>query len=119
MFAKLSLKSFIYDMIEIFCSPDENVKEIFKKYAIEWVEIFHVLTDTDSTSLKFIFISDQNSEIPKSKYRNIIFEIIISSQIYKRFESSHKFCDIFEVRKEQKEKNLDTMKLNILITLAS
>ena len=51
MFAKLSLKSFIYNMIETFCFPDENVMEIFKKCEIERVEIFHVLTDTDSTSL--------------------------------------------------------------------
>ena len=58
MFAKLSLKSFIYDIIETFCFPDENVRGIFKKYGIERVEIFRVLTDTDSTSLKFMFISD-------------------------------------------------------------
>ena len=50
VFVKLSLKSFIYDVIEIFCFPDENVKEIFKKYGIERVEFFHMLTDTDSTS---------------------------------------------------------------------
>ena len=59
MFAKLSLMSFIYEVIEIFCFPDENVTEIFKKYGIEWVEIFHVLRDTDSTSFKFMFISDK------------------------------------------------------------
>ena len=106
MFAKLSLKSFIYDMIETFCFPDENVKEISKKYGIERVEICHVLTDTDSTSLKFIFIFDLNSEIPENKYRDIIFEIIISSQIYKRFDSSHEFWDIFETRKVQKRKKL-------------
>ena len=29
MFAKLSLKSFIYDMIEDFCFPDEEVKQIY------------------------------------------------------------------------------------------
>ena len=58
MFVKLSLKSFIYDIIETFCFPDENVRGIFKKYGIERVEIFRVLTDTDSTSLKFMFISD-------------------------------------------------------------
>ena len=106
MFAKLSLKSFIYDIIETFCFPDDNVRGIFKKYRIEWVEIFHVLTDTDSTSLKFMFISDQISEIPERKYRDIIFEIIASSQIYKRFDSSHEFWDIFGARKEQKRKKL-------------
>ena len=70
------------------------------------MEIFHVLTDTDSTSWKFIFISDPNSDIPESKYRDIIFEIITTSQIYERFDSSHEFWDIFGARKEQKRKKL-------------
>ena len=78
-----------------------------------------MLTDTDSTSLKFIFISDPNSEAPENKFRDIIFEIITSSQIYKRFDTSHKFWDILGARKEQKRKKIGTMKLNILITSAS
>ena len=53
MFAKLSLMSIMYKVLETFCFPDENVREIFKKYGIEKVEIYHKLTDTDSTSLKF------------------------------------------------------------------
>ena len=119
MFAKLSLKSFIYHITKTFCFPDENVRGILKKYGIGRVEIFHVLTDTDSTSLKFIFISDPNSEIPESKSRDIIFEIITSSQIYKRFDSSHKFWDLLGARKEQKKKKLGYYELNILITHAS
>ena len=55
MFAKLSLKSFMYEIADIFCFPNENIKETYKKYMIERVEIFHVLTDTDSTSLKYIY----------------------------------------------------------------
>lgn len=106
MFAKLSLISFIYEILETFSFPDENVKTIFKKYGIERVEIFHVLTDTDSTSLKFIFISDPGCETPEDKYRDIIFEIITSSEIYKRFDSSPEFWEIFGVRKEQKRKKL-------------
>ena len=65
-----------------------------------------MLTDTDSTALKFIFISEPNSEIPESKFRDIIFEIVTSSQIYKRFDSSHEFWDIFGARKVQKKKKL-------------
>ena len=71
---------------------------------IERVEIFHVLTDTDSTSLKFMFISDPNSEVPEDKFGDIIFEVIIASKIYKRFDSSHKFWDIFGARKETRKK---------------
>ena len=104
MFAKLSLKSFICDIIETFCFPDKNVRGIFKKFGIERVDIFHVLTDTDSASLKFMFISDPKSKTPENKFRDIIFEIITSSEVYKRLDTSHKFWDILGARKEQKRK---------------
>lgn len=55
MFAKLSRKSFVYELTETMCFPDETVSNIYKKYSIEKVEIFHILTDTDRTSLKFCF----------------------------------------------------------------
>ena len=78
--AKLSLKSYIYEITETFCFPKEYVKEIYKKYVMERVEIFHALTDTDSTSLKFIFISDPKSETPEDKFRDI-FEMVTASEI--------------------------------------
>ena len=65
-----------------------------------------MLTDTDSTLLKFMFISDQNSEISQDKYRNIIFEVTISSEIYKRFDFADEFWDIFRESKEHKRKKL-------------
>lgn len=37
MFAKLSLMSFIYELVETFCFPNEKVKTIFDKYLIEKV----------------------------------------------------------------------------------
>ena len=106
MLAKLLLKSFVYELIEIFCFPNEKTKQIFKKYQIEKVEIYHVLTDTDSTPLKFIFVPRSESNIPESKYKKIIFEVVSSSDIYKRFDSSHPFWGIFGARKENKRKKL-------------
>lgn len=52
MFAKLSLMSFIYELIETFYFSDEVVKKIYEKYLIEKVYIYRVLTDTNSTCLK-------------------------------------------------------------------
>ena len=46
MFAKLSLMSFICDILETFCFPDKKVKKIYEKYQIENVYIYHILTDT-------------------------------------------------------------------------
>ena len=91
MFAKLSLKSFIYELNETMCFPNETALNIYKKYSIEKVEIFHILTDTGSTSLKFIFICDWNSDVPDSKFRDVIFEVIVASKTYKRFHTSHEF----------------------------
>ena len=48
MFAKLSLKSFIYTLAETLYFPNSTVKEIYRKYQIERILCYHVLTDTDS-----------------------------------------------------------------------
>ena len=91
IFAKLSLKSFIYDLLETFCFSQKQITDLYKKYLIEKVKIFHILTNTDSTALEFIFISDSNSDVPEDKFRKIIFKIIVTSKIYKRFDTSHEF----------------------------
>ena len=54
MFAKLSLKSFIYSLIETISFPGPLVKEIYDKNQIDRILCYHVLTDTDSTSLLFV-----------------------------------------------------------------
>ena len=53
MFAKVSLKSFVYDMIDVFCFPNEEIREIYDYYQIEKCFLYQNLTDTDSTSLFF------------------------------------------------------------------
>ena len=110
-FPKLSLKSFIYDIIETFCFPQKKIVNLYRKYLIEKVEIFHMLTGTDSTALNFIFISDPNSDLLEDKFRDIIFEVIVKSKIYKRFDTSHKFWDIFGIRKESRRKKLGYYKI--------
>ena len=100
MFVKLSLVSFVYEMLETFCFPDEKVRKIYDKYLLEKAYMYHILTDTDSTSLHFLFISDSISHINERKYREIIFEVIIASEIYHRLDTSHKSWDKFGLQKE-------------------
>ena len=76
-----------------------------KKYLTE-VECFHILTDTDSTALKVIFISDPNSNLPENNFRDIIFEVIVTSKIHKRFPTSQEFWDIFGARKQSRGKKV-------------
>ena len=106
MFAKLSLKSFIYDLSEIFSFPNQTFDEIYKKYLAKKVFVYHVLTDTDSAALQFTFISDPNSDVPEDKFRDIIFEVIIATKIFKRFDTSHQLWNIFGSRQKIRRKKL-------------
>ena len=79
MFAKLSLKSFIYSLVELLHFPEENpvVASIYEKYEIEQILCYQVLTDTDSTSIQFIIVSDPRqflSRMRRARYlvRNIL-----------------------------------------------
>ena len=103
MFAKLSLKSFIYDLVETFYFPSQLVLDYYKKYKIK--KINHILTDTDSTALQFIIISDANSYTPEPKFRDITFEVIVATKICKQFDSSHEFWNNFEARKTSRKKS--------------
>ena len=95
IFAKLSSMSFIYEMLETFSFTDEKVQKMYDKYLIEKVHIYYVLTETDSTCLQFLFISNSESEICEKKYRDIIFEVIVASEIYNKFDSSHEYWEKF------------------------
>ena len=106
MFAKLSLKSFIYLLTEILSFPDEDVKKIYDKYMIEQTICYHIVTDKDSTSLQFEIISDPSSNIPETRVRDVIFEVIVRTKIYNRIDTSQSFWDNFDARKPKRPKKL-------------
>ena len=45
MFAKLSNKSFVYDMIDVFCFPNKDIQSIYDDYQIEKCFLYQNLTD--------------------------------------------------------------------------
>ena len=83
--------SLIYELLEMFCFPDEKVEKNYKKFSIEKGYMYHILTDTGTTSLQFLFVSDPASDIIESKCHEIIFEVICASKICNRFDTSHEF----------------------------
>ena len=106
MFAKLSLKSFIYSLTEILSFPSSIAKEIYKKYQIDKILCYHILTDTDSTSMQFVILSDPSSNFPECDVRDIIFEVIVKTEILKRFDTSHPFWKNFNAQKAKIQKKL-------------
>ena len=125
MFAKLLLKSFIYSVVELLEFPEENpiVQQIYDKYDIERIYCYHVLTDTDSTSLQFVIVSEPDSTFPECDVRDILFEIFSRTEIKNRFDKSDKFWEKFEMCSPQNQKVLGLYEVeNIndpcLVTLA-
>ena len=108
MFAKLSLKSFIYSLVELLHFPEENpvVSSINEKYKIEQILCYQVLTDTDSTSIQFIMVSELDSSYPECNVRDILFEIFSKTKICKRLDKSNEFWRKFNVHCPQDKKVL-------------
>ena len=106
IFAKISLKSFIYQLAELFMFPRETVQAIYNKYQIEWVYVFHILTDTDSTSIQFIVVSKVQSTFTEPQVRNILFEVFPRTQIADRFDKSDDFWKQFNVHDAPNKKVL-------------
>ena len=97
MFAKLSLKSFIYSLAELLTFPEGIVREIYDEYLIEHILVFHILTDTDSTSIQFVAVSSVDSMFTKPEFRNILFRIFSNTDIRERFDKSDDFWKCFGV----------------------
>ena len=56
MFPKVSLKSFVYYIIDVFSFSDEEVRAVYNQYDIEKCFLYLNLTDTDSRSMFFVFV---------------------------------------------------------------
>ena len=108
MFAKLSLKTFVYSLVELLHFPEENpiVADIYKKYKIYEIQCYQILTDTDSTSIQFIIVSDPASTYLECDVRDILFEIFSKTEISKRFDKSNKFWERFIFTNQKNKKYL-------------
>ena len=89
-------QNYIYDIIDVFCFPNEEIRDIYAQNYIIKCFIYLILTDTDSCSIKFLFVSDIKSNITESDTHSPIFKIITQSKIRPRLASSDAFfkqCD--------------------------
>ena len=73
MFSKTSTQSFVYDLVNVFIFPETLLKRFMRKNEIQKCFLFQNLTDTDSTSLFFIFICTLFCFINEKTAKSIIF----------------------------------------------
>ena len=98
MFSKVSIKSFVYDLIDVFMFPNQEIQEIYQQYQVNKCYLYQNLTDTDSTSMFFVFICDLNSCVSEDKARNIIFDVMLKSKVFDRLDLSAEFYEQFNCR---------------------
>ena len=123
MFAKVSIKSFVCEIIDVFMFPNEKTKSIYEKYNIEKCYVYQFLTDTDSTSINFIFICNLGCVVNEVKARKIIFEVMITSKILERLDLSDDLWAQFNVQNKKLKKQVglfETESINIsnIITIS-
>ena len=71
MFARVSLKSFVYDIIDVFSFPDEEIRAVYNQYDIEKCFLNLNLTDTDSYSMFFVFIGSLDCDVKDIEFSEI------------------------------------------------
>ena len=106
MFAKTSIQSFNYDVNDVFMFPDRVVQEIYDRLRIKKCLLLQNLTDTDSTSITFLFICYQNCTLTELEGRNLIFEIMCKSKILERLDLSDDFYAQFNAQNKKLKKQV-------------
>ena len=123
MFAKVSILSFNYDLIDVFMFPNQKTKEIYEENNIIKCYLYQNLTDTDSTSLTFLFVCKSECNLPENKARDLVFEIMLKSKIKDRLDLSNDFWKKFNEQDKSLKKQVglyEVENINVpnLITVA-
>ena len=104
MFSKVSIKSFVYDLIDAFMFPNEEATKIYNEYKIQKCFIYQNATDTDSASVFFVFICNLICSVSEKNAREIIFKVLIKSKILKRLDVFDDFWEQFGVQNKKVKK---------------
>ena len=91
MFSKVSIKSFVYDLIDVFMFPTDEIKKNYQKYKVNQCYLDQNLTDPDSTSIFFVFVCDLSCNVREDEARNIIFEVMLKSKVFERLDLSAEY----------------------------
>ena len=91
MFSKTSIQCSVYDMIDVFMFPNEDIQKIYESYEIQKFFLFQNLTDqTVHLYFSFLFVISY-VQLMKKKSRDIIFEVLIKSKLLERLDLSKIF----------------------------
>ena len=96
----------LYDLIDVFCFPNETVNEIYCKNSIIKCHLYLNLTDTDSCSIFFNFICKKECDIVGSESRSFIYIFLKQLETIKSFGLSDELWEQFKIRDTDKKKQM-------------
>ena len=111
MLSKLSLNSFVYDFIDTFCFLTPKVSKTYAKNNIIKCCLYLNMVDTDSCSFFIVFICKVECLIKESKARNLIFEILLETEIQKRLDLSNPYWAKFNTQNAAHRKKMGLYKV--------
>ena len=88
-----------------------KITEIYARHDIIKCFIYLILTDTDSCSIQFLFLTDLKSHITENEARKLIFEIILL-KVGQRIDTSDDFYAQFLCQNKKIKKRLDFTRLS-------
>ena len=106
MLNAISFASFIYDCIDTFCFRNEDTSEIYARHKIIKVLPYPLMTDTDSTSLDFVVITEDTCACGERQMRDILIQIFLENDIHSRLDLSGEFFERFGKRNEAVQKQV-------------
>lgn len=57
--------------------------------------------------MQFVILSDPASTFPECDVRDIIFEVMVKTEMFKRFDTSHSFWKKCDAQKQKRQEKLD------------
>ena len=73
------VKFWLKVLINVFMFANQEIHKIYQKYQVDKCYVYQNLTDTDGTSMFFVFIYNLNCSLSEDKARNIIFDVMLKS----------------------------------------
>ena len=64
------------------------------------------MTDTDSTSMLFVFVCDLNCNVREDESRNKIFEVMLKSKVFDTLDLSAEYYEKFNFQNESLRKRV-------------
>ena len=106
MFSKISVKSFVYDLIDVFMFPNEEIQKNYNKHKINKCYLDQNLTDTNSSSMFFVFVCNLQCNLKENEVKDLIFEIILKSKLFDRIDLSADYFQKFQCKNPDLKKQI-------------